>query len=81
MNKQAIAVKQARDKLITDVKDVCGKNCEYFSPDKCIYYSPNREVKKQLKHKIVENNIPDLLSAVKKFKKDYPEEKVKIVKV
>jgi hypothetical protein len=79
MNKQAII--KCRQDCINNVKDVCGKNCEYFSPDKCIYYSPNRTFRKQLKHKVVENNIPDLFLCMKKFKSEHADEQVKIVKV
>lgn len=79
MNKQLI--NNSRKECVDSVKAVCGKNCEYFSPDKTIYYSPNRKVPNKMKLKSVENNLPDLYRAMKQFKAECPGEKVKIVKV
>jgi hypothetical protein len=68
--------------LIESVKAVEGKNVAYCSEDKCIYYSPNKQVKKQQKNKnVVENNLPDLFKAMKQFKSEHPDEKVKIINV
>ena len=81
VKEQAIALKKSREQCISSVKDICGKNCEYFSADKCVYYSPNRKVPNKKKLLAVENNLPDLYRAMKQFKAENPGEKVKIVKV
>ena len=81
MNKQSIAIKQERDKCISSVKSVLGKNCQYFSPDKCIYYSPNRTVPNKMKIHAIPNNLRDLYKEAKLFKAENPCEKVKIIKV
>ena len=68
--------------VINRVKAVCGKNVEYCPEDKCIYYSPNRNLKKQDKTKdVVDNNLADLFSAMKQWKSQNPNEKVKIVSI
>jgi len=68
--------------IINSVRDIHGKNVAYCHQDKCIYYSPNKQVKKQQKNKnVVENNLADLFKAMKQFKSEHPDEKVKIINV
>lgn len=80
MNKQEI--NKSRQECISCVKDVCGKNSAYFSPDKCIYYSPNRTIDRKINpSKICHSNLKDLMKAVKLFKSENPEQKVKIIRL
>ena len=72
----------SKQDLIESVKDVRGKNVAYCCEDKAIYYSPNRVVDRKIKRsEVCHSDIKDLYRAVKHFKSENPEQKVKIIRV
>lgn len=83
VKEQAIALKKSRDQCIASVRDLCGSNCEYFSPDKCIYISENgnRHIPMKLRRSVLKNDMPSINKAVKQFRSENPNEKLKIIRV